>query len=394
MAEQTVVAHLLEGYAATGENYVFEQVNFPSAYKGVMLSEWRLTQPYDPVGPKERRHFFRCCFNNPFFERVMRFLARRPFERIYLWALNQYFSHWIRHHDAKVIHAHFGMMGAKALPVARSLGLPMVVTFYGVDGSQAIRDAYWKPRIAEMLSVADKIVVLCDEVADRLKLLGCDPKKIVIWDIGIPVNEYPYHAPRYIADAEPVKFLIVARFVEKKGYRYLLQAFRKLVVEHSVQAHLTIVGNGPLKTSVLQWIEELNLGCHVDLIDTQGMSDFFNLFKNLLSEHDIFVLPSVIATNGDDEGGPPVVIANAQASGLPVISTPVGGITRAIIDGETGVLVLPENVDSLCEAMWTLSKNHGLRERISFSARQHVERNFNLELQLSRVTAIYDDLLG
>ena len=355
--QKKVIAHLVEGYAATGESYVYEQVNFSSSYANVLLAEWRLTHRYDPVMPVQRLSVFRPTFDNPLIERVARFLARRTLERPYLKFLNLFFLHRMQQNKASLIHAHFGMIGAKTLSAVKASRLPFVVTFYGVDGSQAVRDPYWQPRLKRMLSVADKVVVLCDEVGDRLADLGCDRSKLMVWDIGIKIEDYPYRPPRIILNGQPVKFLTVARFVEKKGYEYLLQAFRNVLKENCLKATLTIAGNGPLGSKIQQWISDYGLTNYVEFIDTNGNTNFFDLFKRLLNTHDIFVLPSVIAKNGDDEGGPPVVIANAQAIGLPVISTPVGGITRAITDGETGVLIQPKDVQSLSEAMCDLATN-------------------------------------
>lgn len=391
--EGRVVAHLLEGYAATGENYVFEQVNFASRYRGVMLAEWRLRHGYDPVTPASRREVFRSTWKASLAERAVRYLARGPLEGWYLDAFTAFLTRGIKRHQACLVHAHFGMMGYKALQAAQALGLPLVVTFYGVDGSQAVRDPYWRPRLARMLAAADKVIVLCDEVAERLVRLGCEPTRLLVWDIGIPLEEYPYRPPRTIAAGEPVRFLTVARFVEKKGYRYLLEAFHRLLAAKHVDARLTIAGNGPLKAEIEQWIAAFALADRVTVIDTTGMLDFFDLFKRLLREHDLFVLPSVIAKSGDDEGGPPVVIANAQATGLPVISTPVGGITRAITDGETGVLVEPENAESLSAAMCALARDADKRAHIAAQARQHIERHFDARRQLERVVAVYDQVL-
>ncbi len=385
------VLHLIEGYAATGENYVFEQVNSQGPFVGHILAEWKLTFPFDPI-EDARKSYFRRVARNELIERVVRFLARRVIESPYLWCLNRYFDAEARARKACLVHAHFGMMGYKCLTLVRHARLPMVVTFYGVDGSQALRDPYWRPRIQSMLAMASRVVVLCDEVKDRLVQLGGDPRRIEVWDIGIPVNDYPHRFPRAVGEAGVVKFLIVARFVEKKGYPLLLEAFARLV-KAGLPVRLTIAGNGPLKGQIEQGIELHGIADQVELIDTAGRKGFFDLFKQLLQEHDIFVLPSIIASNGDDEGGPPVVIANAQAVGLPVISTPVGGITRAISDGETGFLVEPGSVDALAQCMRRLVEQPDLLARVSLNARRHVESNFDVAKQLQRVQQIYAEVL-
>src|SRR5712692_10016283 len=124
---------------------------------------------------------------------------------------------------AGLIHAHFGMMGYKSLGTKRKLELPMITTFYGVDASHCVRSPYWIPRFQRLFREGDLFIVLCDEVIDRLAAIGCPRDRMRVWDIGIPLEEYPFRPPRPTQDA---RLLCVARFVEKKGHAVLLESYK------------------------------------------------------------------------------------------------------------------------------------------------------------------------
>ena len=268
----------------------------------------------------------------------------------------------------------------------------MVVTFYGVDASACTIDPYWVKRLKIMFQYASVIIVLCESAKKSLISIGCEEGKLIIWNIGIPLENYHYEPSSKLKDNQGVRFLIVARFVEKKGYGVLLDAFQKLSKKES-NITLTIIGYGPLKSQIQSKIKSLQLQKYIKLIDTSEVSNFFKIFKYNLENHDVFVLPSVVASNGDDEGGPPIVITNAMASGLPVISTPIGGIDRAIIDNKTGFIVKSNDSDSLYEKMFYLCRNKNQWRAISDGARRLVESDFDKKMQLEKINKIYTNLL-
>jgi glycosyltransferase involved in cell wall biosynthesis len=385
-----IVTHLIEKYATTGENYVFEQALLARRHDFRLLAEVNLPGSVRPV-PPEKVVSFRTQRSWPIGERIFRGFSTRIAEGWYLHRFNRFLAHEMEKAPPSLVHAHFGMMGYKCLDAVARINRPLVVTFYGVDASHGVISPYWRPRLQRMFRKAAKNIVLCDEARERLMAIGCPAEKVLVWDIGIPVTEYPYRAPRRLAAGDGVRFLIVARFVEKKGHAYLLPAFRKLV-DRLPNSRLTMMGNGPLLPQIRARVNELGLDGQVEIIDTQGMRDFFPRFQAALREHDIFVLPSVVARDGDDEGGPPVVITNAMSVGLPVISTPVGGIPRAVVDGESGLLVSPNDSESLFEKMLWLSENPDAWTAMSLAGRRMAEQRFNLPTQIDRLEEIYDEV--
>lgn len=381
------VAHITERYAVTGESYIYEQVANMKRFDAVILAETKAHTHFLPYG---RYQALSGEFKSSFLNRARRFVRNRGGGQKYLRRLNDFYEGGIRRAGAQLIHIHFGVTACKSHILRRRLNLPIVVTFYGVDVSLATQSPYWIPRYQKMFEDVDCFLVLCEEAIERLVNIGCPKERIRLWDIGIALSEYPYRPPVAKTDA---RFLTVARFIEKKGYPILLGAFRMLANQFP-NATLTLVGNGPMKQEIIRTLRFHHLTDRVTLIDTSEMHDFFSFYKETLRSHDIFVLPSVIAKDGDDEGGPPVTITNAMAVGLPVISTPVGGITRAIDDQVSGLLCDPGNPDDLAAKMKTLLDNPFLWERLSVEARKTVENRFSLMRQVEILEDVYSELLS
>jgi glycosyltransferase involved in cell wall biosynthesis len=104
-------------------------------------------------------------------------------------------------------------------------------------------------------------------------------------------------------------------------------------------------------------------------------------------------VPSVVAASGDAEGFGMVFI-EAQAMGLPVVSTLSGGIPEAVINGETGLLVTERDPQALTEAILQLMEDEDLWQRYSLAGRKHVVNHFNLAQQTRRLESVFDQLLA
>jgi len=285
-----------------------------------------------------------------------------------------------------LIHAHFGTTGVMALPFIRATGLPSVVTFYGVDGSASLRIPRWRENFREMFAHMDRVIVLCDAVRCRLIDVGCPPAKLVIWNLPAGIEDYPYR-PR-VNESGPVRFLIAARFVEKKGHKYVLAALDD-VVGRGIDARVTMIGYGPFRPAIEDDIRRRGLGDRVTIVDTELASSFSSLYREALDSHDLFVLPSTTGVNGDDEGGPALTMVCAQAAGLPAISTPFAGAERSMIDGVTGLLCRQDDAASLAEKMAWLAVNRDEWNRLGQAGSDHVHAHFSLDRQMTELLGIY-----
>jgi colanic acid/amylovoran biosynthesis glycosyltransferase len=378
---QRVVGHVFIEYLDKPMAYLYQEITSLRRYQSRVFCE---------------RHIDDGRFEGPEVYTLYRYRSKRSLRGLFFRALVRltpdrlpgFIIRQLRLHPTHLLHAHFGTTALRLVQLRQRVTVPLVTTFYGRDASGELRahpEAYRR-----LFAVGDMFIVQGEQIRDRLIAYGCPPEKLTVWDIGVDLSQFPYLARD--TEAKQTRILTAARFIEKKGYPYLLEAFAR-VARQLTDARLTIIGQGPLKGEIESQINALNLNDRVTLIDTSRCDDFNAFYAEQLRSHHIFVLPSVQAADGDEDGLP-IVLQNALACGLPVISTPVGGIPRAVVNGRTGYLVLPGDVDALAEKMQFLAEHRQIWNTMGGLARQHVEEHFELNAQGCKVEAIYDRLLA
>lgn len=169
---------------------------------------------------------------------------------------------------------------------------------------------------------------------------------------------------------------IVATLRDWKGHAYLLQALERLR-ERFPDWRLLIIGDGPQRKKIEQQIQQLHLGDRVRLVGNQEN------VEQWLNALDLFVLPSY------GEEGVPQGIMQAMACGLAVVSTPVGAIREAVVDGVTGVLVEPRNADALAQALAGLMGNADLRRRMGQAGQRQARSRFGIDKMLDKMETIF-----
>lgn len=315
--------------------------------------------------------------------------VRRRLERTILPALwehrfTRFVGRELQRRQPSILHAHMGTTGARLAGLKECFPVPYVVTFYGADGSQCLRDPAWVAAYQRLFAVVDCVIVLCEAVRDRLVAIGCPADRVTIWNHPADLSRYPYQRR---TPAAATRFITAARFVEKKGYPTLLAAFRRFL-DSERKGHLTILGYGPLRERIVETIRRLELGDHVSLHD--GLSkDFHSIFSDLLNEQDIFVLPSQTAADGDDEGGPALTLVFAQAAGLPVICTGFPGSERSVVEGVSGLLVPEGDPAALAQRMAELSQRPERWNALGEAGAGLVREHFALASQIARLAEIY-----
>ncbi len=314
---------------------------------------------------------------------------RRLFSPLFWTRYNRFCGRVAREVQPDVIHAHFGTTAARILPALSHFRVPAVVSFYGSDASASLRSRRWRRNYVRMLSRYDRIIVLCPEVKDRLvDALGCDPEKILLWVLPGGIEDYPYQ-PRPIR--KDIRFIMAARFTEKKGHRFLLEAFRGFMNERS-DSFLTLVGYGPDKHQIEEMVVRLGLQKNVTLIDTEAKSGFPALYYRELLASDICIQPSITASSGDDEAGPSLSMVCAQASGLPVICTRFVGVGLSMRDGETGYYCEESNSKDLLLKMKHLGSQPERWLSMGKAGSDLVHNEFSLTGQMKKLEGIYSQI--
>ena len=217
--------------------------------------------------------------------------------------------------------------------------------------------------------------------------LGCKEKKIIIHRMGIDTSKFRYFPCKLIGN-ENIRILTVARLVEKKGVQYGIQAFAKVLKKYS-NIEYKIVGDGPLKEDLESMIKRLGIGEKVKLLGRMAQEEVIEIMKDAT----ILLAHSVTGDNGDQEGIP-VVLMEALALGLPVISTYHSGIPELVKDGKSGFLVPEKDIDSLAEKLMYLIKDPKIRIKISQEGRKYVKENHDINDLNDQLLEVYQQVLN
>lgn len=271
-----------------------------------------------------------------------------------------------------VIHLHFGTTAAVLENLGALPNVPMVVSFYGADVSQSLRDSHTLRSYGTIFKKADVLHVLCDEAQRRLVDAGCPPEKVHIANLPANLNNIPDIG---VDPTKGTRFLIPARFVEKKGHIVLLKAFKR-VLQDDPLIRLTCFGYGP-SAWLQRAVAELGLTQTVQIVDNQQTSNFTAEYVNVLRQHDVVLAPSIRSSSGDDEGGPALTLVMAQAAGKPVIVSNFPGADRSVADGVHGFVVPEGDVDALHRAMAKMVGNVTLWQKFGREGRQRVVHEFS-----------------
>lgn len=170
---------------------------------------------------------------------------------------------------------------------------------------------------------------------------------------------------------------LMSWFWEKKGIIYLLEAFVKLKEKGYENIKLQLAGDGSLKDKFKLFIDENNLSNNVELIGKIKGQDKDNFYNSL----DVFVLPSIELKN--DQDGIPVVLMEAIAYSIPIISTNVSGIPEICIDDYNGKLIEERNVQKIADAIVEIYTNKD--KRIEYAKNSYsLSKSYDIEINSKR----------
>lgn len=294
----------------------------------------------------------------------------------------------LRAEGAELVHVHFATEAVAVWPALRRLGLPVLVTLHGADINT--HRAWWEDpqrgpfsrryprRLLEMSRHPDvHFIAVSEAVRQTAMAYGIAPDKVHVRYIGIDLQRFqPGGIP---VGARAPRILYVGRMVEKKGGQHLIDAFAAVRAQLP-DAELVMVGDGPLMESFRQRAE--SLGVPVQWRGRQPSDAVRREFE----QASVFCLPSITAENGDAEGLP-IVIMEAQACGVPVVTSARGGATEGIVDGQTGVAFNEGDVHGLTAALLQVLKEPGLAQRMSEAAVPFARQRFDI----GRCTALLEE---
>ncbi len=271
------------------------------------------------------------------------------------------------------VHAHFVDRAAVvALVAGRLLGRPYSATAHA-------NDIYVDPVLLPAKLARAKFVATCTKYNERhLLSVNGTGRGAIVRCIYHGLDLHRYEPGTTTKRARPL-LLSVAQLKEKKGLRFLLEAC-SLLAARGVAFDCEIVGDGPLHADLQRRVDELGLGDRVRLLGALPHDQVIARY----AEAAVFVLPCVIASDGDRDGIPNVIL-EAMAMGLPVVSTLHSGIPEAVKDATTGLLVAPGDAEALAGALGSILADPDLGARMGSAGRERATSTFDVEVNVQRL---------
>ena len=376
------ILHLFMGYLPTTLNWAFHMINHLPETEVVIAS----------------KRFLRCNFyaeeftymkfplqyvENPSGSLLLTLVNKCLFE-IYLWYVQR------RCGSCNLMHSHFAQTGWQFLRVGERLHIPYVVSFYGVDYEcRPMQNPVWRKRYQQLFQKAD--LFLCEGAHGTkiLRKIGCPEEKIRIARLGVNVSEIPFW--QRTKKQEELHLIQIASFTRKKGHTYTIEAFKQALPD-CPNMTLTFVGGDRqgIKSQLQAQIQNTpaeEKTVFLEAIDFHQLHDF-------MKEYQVFIHPSCYTDEMDCEGGAPVVLLDAQATGMPVISTTHCDIPDEVVHGKTGVLTPEKDIGALTNSIrkfYTMDQNE--YGRFAYHAREHVNEHFDTQKNARTLKEIYIKLV-
>ncbi len=313
--------------------------------------------------------------------------------RLKLWAYGQapfYFGfgeralgRLVRREGIDLMHAHWLLPnGYIASRVARATGVPYAVTLHGSDIFMAERNPLFRHLARQALAGAAHVTSCSGDLRDRLLRLGGEEHadKVLLVPNGTDLAPDgcaetaavdPDRRRRLGLEADGRLIVAVGRLVDKKGFRYLLDAVPR-IRERFPEARLVLGGGGDLQGALEE--QARRLGVAESVVFTGGLSHPEVL--ELIAAAEVFVMPSVRDPRGNIDGLP-IVVLEAMAAGRPVVASDVAGMPLAIEDGTSGLLVPEKDPAALTTAVLGLLGDPERARQLGTRGRQRVREELN-----------------
>jgi colanic acid/amylovoran biosynthesis glycosyltransferase len=358
--------------------WIYRQVSDPVTKTKLILAHQRIETSAYPFDP---------CVISEGESRTLIYLRGRfwPITKFFKSSLSKRnltdFKNGLITNSINLVHAHFGTNGVLIAPLCKEINIPLVVTFHGFDISAVpLRWPAYKKELKKLFQQIKFSIVVSEEMAGTLHMLGCPKEKIIVSYLGVPLEKYPFTDR---SDRQgPTRFLHAGRFTSKKGVPDLIRSFANAFPTPNT-AILDIAGDGEEKALVLKTLEECK---PINPVNLLGLLPYEELLKTM-QKADVFVANSRIDAAGTKEGLP-IAILEAAATGLPVISTYHAGIPETIIDKSTGRLINEYSNNELASALMELNDR---KTQLFYgkNARQLMEEKYDLHKCNRNLSEIY-----
>jgi glycosyltransferase involved in cell wall biosynthesis len=233
-----------------------------------------------------------------------------------------------------------------------------------------------------LLKQAKEITATSYYLASETKRLASLKKKVHVIPFGVDCNLFKKKNIKLEKKGICIGF--VKHLKPKYGPSYLLRAL-SIIVPNFPEIKLVMIGHGEMKNGLKKLASDLGIK---EKVQFKGYIQNEKL-PEIMENFDIFVMPS---TENSETFG--VSAVEAQAMEIPVIASDGGGVSEAILDGKTGIVVEPKNVQKLSQAILKLIENPGLRRKMGKAGRRYVLANYDIEENALLFKNLYHKLVG
>lgn len=374
------VAFLVDAFPAISETFILDQVTG-------LLDMGHDIKIFAKVNPRDKK-IHADVLNYNIMNRVYYYLTSKRNNSIVKPDINRLsqslFKLFSIFRDEKfdVIHCHFGPNGIIGVHL-KEMGIraKIVTSFHSYDiilGRKFGAGFYTK-----LAQNGDCFLAHSQYARENLVKFGISLKKIIMHPCGINMDKFTYREHYNLKSASNIKILTVARLEREKGLIYGIMAISKLGKNNpKLKLRYSIIGQGPLKNTLKKLIKKLNLNKIVCLL---GPMQHREVIKEMRRSH-LFILPSI-------QEGLPVSILEALSTGVPVITTSVGGIPEVIHDNKSGFLVPQKNPDALAKKIEYLIKNQELCSKAILNGRKIIEEKYDIRKLNKQLVGIYKSLI-
>jgi colanic acid/amylovoran biosynthesis glycosyltransferase len=287
--------------------------------------------------------------------------------------------------DPDIAHFEWESAALNNLPLFDLWGCPIVMSCHGSGIYVDPHTPHGSGRVSELRTAfrgAAAVRCVCNAIREEAIGYGLERGKARV--IRSAVDTDFFRPPEGSTASAVLRVVAVGNVRWVKGHDFALQAVRELI-NRGREVALDLVGDGPDRDRVRYAIQDLGLDEHVRLHGTLDPSGV----RRILQRADALLQPSL-----SEGGGPPTVVLEAMACGLPVVVTGCGGVREAIEDGVHGLVVPPRDSRAMAAALGRLQGDSALRERMGRAGRALVQSTFQLQRQTDELLSLYQHVAG
>jgi colanic acid/amylovoran biosynthesis glycosyltransferase len=373
------ICHFISYYLPVTQNWIYNQLIYNKECESTVLCQ-RLENP---------RQF---PFNNVYpickssgIDSVPARLIHKIFEQ-YPSAPH---SKIIKQVKPDILHGHFLLESWRNYRLIKKLNIPLVTTCYGQDITSLPRKLFWKGRCKKVFELSRAFIVEGEHMGKTLENLGCRREKINVIKLGIDIARINTSISNSNVcsndDGDKIRILFTGLGREKKGAVYAVKAFIKALSSTNIDLELHLLGDGIYRVQCEKILTDAGVRQKAVFHGMKPVSEYLDLLK---STH-LVLAPSVHASDGDTEGGAPVVVIEALCAGIPVVGSNHCDIPNIVSHESTGLLSNERDVDALAKDICTLSENQQLRIDMGLRGKQYAAAEHDIIKQVRKITGVY-----